>query len=353
MPTSAEVMQVLARVNDPELGRTIVELNMVRDLKIGKDGRVEFTLALTIPGCPLKSKLESDSRAAVLSLPGVKDVKVNFSAMTDEERQKAFGQSQPSLPKLSEFNKIKKVIAVMSGKGGVGKSSITALLASALAQDCHKVAILDADVTGPSIPKLFGLPAGGVRGSEKGILPAVTAQGIKVMSTNLLVPDENAAVIWRGPMIAGTIKQFWTDVLWGNLDVLLVDLPPGTSDAALTVMQSMPVDGVVMVSTPQELAGMVVRKADAMLKQLNIPVLAVVENMSYYPCPDTGNPHAIFGPSHVETLSAALGTDRYVRLPLDPQVAQLGDAGKVAELEVPELNEIVSILLAEVERAGK
>lgn len=345
MPTTAEIMEVLTRVNDPELGRNIVELNMVRDLKIDKTGRVEFTLALTIPGCPLKNQMEQDARKVLMALPGVTEVKINFSAMSDEERQKLFGQSRPSLPKLNQFNKVKKVIAVMSGKGGVGKSSITAVLASTLAKDCRKVGVLDADITGPSIPKLFGLPAGGVRGSEQGILPAITSEGIKAMSTNLLVPNENAAVIWRGPMIAGTIKQFWTDVLWGDLDVLLVDLPPGTSDAALTVMQSIPVNGVVLVSTPQELAAMVVRKADSMLKQLNIPVLAVVENMSFFPCPDTGKPHYIFGPSHVEELAESVGADQFVRLPLDPRVAKLGDAGKVGEVEMPELAPIVKKIL--------
>jgi len=348
MPSTAEVMETLSRVNDPELRRNIVELNMVRDLKIGKDGKVEFTLALTIPGCPLKNQLEQDARLALMSLPGVKDVKINFSVMSDEERARLFGQSQPNLPKLNQFNKVKRVIAVMSGKGGVGKSSITAALASALARDCHKVGILDADITGPSIPKLFGLPAGGVRGSEQGILPAVTSEGIKAMSTNLLVPNENAAVIWRGPMIAGTIKQFWTDVLWGELDVLLVDLPPGTSDAALTVMQSLPVNGVVLVSTPQELAGMVVRKADSMLKQLKIPVLAVVENMSYFRCPDCGKPHNIFGPSHVEELAEAVGAVQYVKLPLEPRVAQLGDAGKVGEVEMPELAPIIKSIAEEL-----
>ena len=283
MTTTDQLLKVLEKVNDPELGRNIVELGMVRDLTISPEGAVSFTLALTIPGCPMKSQMERDARLALMTVDGVSDVKITFGVMSEEERKKIFANAQPQLPKLNEFNHIGKVIAVLSGKGGVGKSSVTALLANGLVKAGKKVGILDADITGPSIPRLFGLPAGGLKGSDQGILPAITETGIKVVSTNLMVPNENAAVIWRGPMITGIIQQFWRDVLWGNLDVLLVDLPPGTSDAALTVMQSLPVNGVVLVSTPQQLAGMVVRKADSMLKQLNIPVLAVVENMSFYP----------------------------------------------------------------------
>jgi Mrp family chromosome partitioning ATPase len=183
-----------------------------------------------------------------------------------------------------------------------------------------------------------------LRGGEQGILPEITSSGIRVMSANLLVPTEDAAVIWRGPLIAGIIKQFWADVLWGTLDTLLVDLPPGTSDAALTVMQTIPVNGVVMVSTPQQLAGMVVRKADSMLKQLGIPVVGVVENMSYYPCAESGVRHDIFGPSHVEELAAAIGTDKWIRLPLDPQITLLGDAGKIEEYTSNDLELLNSLL---------
>lgn len=333
MITETQVLDVLSGVNDPELGRNLVELNMIRDVKVSEDNVVSFTIALTITGCPLKTQIEKDARAAVMKLEGVKDVNITMGAMTAEERQAVFGKTAPELPKLNQFNKIGRVVAVMSGKGGVGKSSITALLACQLACQGKKVGVLDADVTGPSIPKLFGLPAGGARGGEQGILPAITSTGIRVMSSNLLVPSEEVAIIWRGPMIGGIIKQFWNDVLWGMLDVLLVDLPPGTSDAALTVMQTLPVNGVVMVSTPQQLAGLVVRKADSMLKQLGIPVLGVVENMSYYPCPDGGGKHEIFGPSHVEELAVAIGTSRTLRLPLDPQITLLGDAGKIEEYQ--------------------
>jgi Mrp family chromosome partitioning ATPase len=344
MPTIDQLLQILTKVSDPELGRNIVELGMVKDLQISETGLVTFTLALTIPGCPMKTQMERDARLALLSVDGVKDVKITFGAMNEEERRKVLGNAQPQMPKLNEFNHINKVIAVLSGKGGVGKSSISALLACELARAGKKVGILDADITGPSIPRLFGLPSGGLKGSDQGILPGITRTGIKVMSTNLMVPDENAAVIWRGPMISGTIKQFWTDVLWGNLDVLLVDLPPGTSDAALTVMQTIPINGVVLVSTPQQLAGMVVRKADSMLKQLKIPVLGVVENMSYYPCPDTGKDHLIFGPSHAQELAKAVNTELYVQLPIDPSIAELGDAGNIEAARQPGLKNILEVI---------
>ena len=344
MPSIEQLIQELTKVTDPELGRNIVELGMVKDLTIDAQGVVAFTLVLTIPGCPMKSQMERDARMALVAVPGVTDVKITFGAMGEEERRQVMASAQPQLPKLNQFNHIDRVIAVLSGKGGVGKSSITALLACGLARAGKKVGILDADITGPSIPRLFGLPSGGLKGSDQGILPAVTKLGIKAVSTNLMVPHEDAAVIWRGPMISGTIQQFWRDVLWGKLDVLLVDLPPGTSDAALTVMQTLPVNGVVLVSTPQQLAGMVVRKAVSMLKQLNIPVLGVVENMSYYPCPDTGRPHFIFGPSHAEELAAAVGTGLSLKLPIDPRVASLGDAGQIEEYVCSDLDRLLQVV---------
>lgn len=341
MKNNEEILDALKKVFDPELGRNIVELGMVRDLQITEAGAVTFTLALTIPGCPMKAQMERDARMALMALPGVSDVKISFGAMTEDEKKAIFAKGKPELPKLNKFNQVHKVIAVLSGKGGVGKSSITAMLACELARYGKKVGILDADITGPSIPRLFGLPPGGLRGSDQGILPAVTALGIKVVSINLMIPNEDAAVIWRGPMISGTIQQFWRDVLWGKLDYLLVDLPPGTSDAALTVMQTIPVNGVVLVSTPQELAGMVVRKADSMLKQLKMPVMAVVENMSYFVCPDCGKQHEIYGPSHIETLAKSVETDISVRLPIDPALAGLADTGKIESYSSSEIRDLL------------
>ncbi len=345
MPTESEILDVLKTVIDPELGRNIVELQMVRELKIKPGGAVSFTLALTIPSCPLREKIKKDAETAVSKVAGVTGVAITLGAMTDEERKAVFGKAAPQLPKLNQFNKIDNMIAIMSGKGGVGKSSLTAMLAVALANRCQKVGVLDADITGPSIPKLFGLPVGGVRGGAQGLLPPVTPLGIKIMSINLLVDNEDAAVIWRGPMISSAITQFWTDVLWGKLDYLLVDLPPGTSDAALTVMQSLPISGVILVTTPQQLAAMVVRKAVSMLTQLKKPVLGVVENMSYYTCPDTGKQHEIFGPSHAAMVASACNAPVLARLPIDPQIAALGDAGQIEQAKMKEMEELVDKLL--------
>ncbi len=335
MPSEKDIMEALQRVMDPELHRSIVELNMVRDLKI-EDSAVSFTLALTVPTCPMRNQMADNARSILMGMPGVEKVDLQFGAMTDEERRALMG-GQQGLPKLNQFNKIDHVVAVMSGKGGVGKSSVTALLAAALARRGYKVGVLDADITGPSIPKLFGLPSGGLRGSEAGMLPASTKTGIKVVSINLLLKEADTPVIWRGPMIAGAIQQFYNDALWGKLDYLLVDLPPGTSDAALTVVQSLPLSGVVMVTTPQDLATLVVRKAVHMVQQLNIPVLGIVENMSYFECPDNGKRYELFGPSHAGEVAAATGAPVAARMPVNPAVATLSDAGKVEEVDAPEM----------------
>ena len=344
MPTEQEIMNALRQVLDPELGRNLVELGMIHDLVIGADGPVNFTMALTIPGCPMREQMASNARKVVKALPGVSEVNIEFRSMTEEERKVVLGGGAPALPKLNIFNQVKQVIAIMSGKGGVGKSSVTSLLAVALARQGKKVGILDADITGPSIPKLFGLPAGGLRGGDQGILPAVTSTGIKVISTNLMVRQEDLPVVWRGPLITGTIRQFWTDTLWGKLDYLLVDLPPGTSDAALAVAQNLPLNGVILVTTPQDLAAMVVRKAVRMLQDLDIKILGVVENMSYFRCPDTGKLHYVFGPSHVEALAAAAAVSVWGQLPIDPEIATRCDAGRTEEIYLPEMDKLVNLL---------
>lgn len=340
MVNREQVINTLSTVMDPELNRSLVELDMVRGLEIAENGTISFTLALTIPGCPLKDRMARDARTALQALEGVKQVDITFGAMTEEERKKIMPDGMPALPKLSQFNKVEHVLAIMSGKGGVGKSSVTAMLAVSLNRLGLKVGILDADITGPSIPRLFGLPSGGLRGSEQGILPSATRSGIKVMSTNLLLQDENLPVIWRGPMITSVIQQFWNDTLWGRLDFLLVDLPPGTSDAALTVTQQLPLQGVLLVTTPQELAAMVVKKAVSMVATVGIPMLGVVENMSYFRCPDTGKEYEIFGPSHAAEIASTAGCEVLARLPIQPEITRLGDAGLVEEAALPEFSDL-------------
>jgi Mrp family chromosome partitioning ATPase len=340
--TKNDVINALRQVMDPELHRSVVDLNMVRDLSVS-GGTVAFTLALTIPECPLRDQLEQDARTAVQALPGVQQVHIVLGAMTEEERRAVLGATNEQPGLAAAKNRIDRVIAVMSGKGGVGKSLVTGLLAAALHHASHRVGILDADITGPSIPKLFGV-SGPLKGGETGIEPALSRTGIKLMSINFLLPDEGEAVIWRGPLISGAIKQFWGDVQWGNLDYLLVDLPPGTSDAALTVMQSLPINGILMVTTPQSLANMVVRKAVKMAQAVNVPIIGVIENMAGFVAPDTGKRYEIFGPSHADKVTALAGARLLARLPIDPQVAARCDAGEIETLSTEALNACVEAL---------
>lgn len=244
-----------------------------------------------------------------------------------------------------EASTIKKVIGVVSGKGGVGKSLVTSMLAVLLRRKGLCTAILDADITGPSIPKMFGVTEK-ARGTEDTIFPVYTKNGIQIMSVNLLLPDETDPVVWRGPVIAGAVKQFWTDVIWGDVDYLFVDMPPGTGDVPLTVFQSLPVDGIVVVTTPQDLVSMIVTKAVKMAEMMHIPVLGLVENYSYFRCPDCGKEHAIFGESHIERVAADLGLKVLARLPIDPAVAAACDAGRIEELD-PNYLTAVAELLAE------
>jgi Mrp family chromosome partitioning ATPase len=303
---------------------------MVHDVQVD-DGVVRFTLALTTLACPLKDRIVDDARQALLALDGARDVQVDLREMTLEEKERIWPKKdkQNREPGIAEhLNRVKRVLAVMSGKGGVGKSSVAAMLAVALRRQGKRVGVLDADITGPSIPKMFGLngtpPMGPV-----GILPAETKSGIEVMSINLLLPSEDEAVIWRGPLIGGAIRQFWGDVVWGDLDVLVVDLPPGTSDASLTVMQSIPLNGVVLVTSPQDLAGMVVRKAAKMAWQMKVSIVGIVENMAYAVCPKCGERIEVFGPSQAVHTANLLGVPLLGQLPLDPELALRCDAGEI------------------------
>lgn len=241
----------------------------------------------------------------------------------------------PELYQVNDQSSIKHVIGVISGKGGVGKSLATGILATELARKGHKVGILDADITGPSIPKMFGLSGLHVFGQGDKIIPAQSKGGIKIMSTNLVLENENDPVLWRGPMLMGALKQFYEDTLWGDIDYLLVDMPPGTGDVALTVFQSLPVEGVVIVSSPQDLVQVIVGKAVKMAAMMNVPVLGVVENMSYMECPECGHRLEPFGPSHLQEIVDEFKVADLGRIPIDPKVAASCDAGTF-ESELPE-----------------
>ena len=243
------------------------------------------------------------------------------------------------LEPANKYSHIKKVIGVVSGKGGVGKSLVTASLARMAREKEFNVGILDADITGPSIPKMYGVHEK-AQGTEEGIFPCTAKDGTQIMSVNLLLPDEEAPVIWRGPIIAGVVKQFWTDVMWGDLDYLFVDMPPGTGDVPLTVFQSLPVDGVVIVTSPQDLVQMIVKKACSMAQQMNIPVLGIIENYSYVKCPDCGKEIKVFGESHVDEAAAQMGIPVLARMPIDMELARAVEEERFYETENPYLKEI-------------
>ena len=237
------------------------------------------------------------------------------------------------LAPANKLSNIKHVIAVVSGKGGVGKSTVTSMMAVAMNKLGYKTAILDADITGPSIPQAFGLHEPAV-GSDDGILPAVTKDGIKIMSINLLLPKETDPVVWRGPVVAGAVKQFWTDVCWGDVDYMFVDLPPGTGDVPLTVFQSLPINGVILVTSPQSLVSMIVTKAVNMAKMMDVPVYGFVENYSYFKCPDCGKTFEIFRKSRLSEIAPDYSLPVLARLPIDPNTAQLCDEGKMEQVNL-------------------
>jgi Mrp family chromosome partitioning ATPase len=330
MITDKQVVDVLRKVMHPEIEqRDLVGLKMIRDVTV-EDGKVTLTLVLPFKEIPIKDDLVGSVREAVTSLDADLEIEVKFAEMSQQERAAFMTEAQGGPKPAQSMNKVGRVIAVLSGKGGVGKSSVAALLAVALNRQGKQVGVLDADITGPSQPKMFGLHEPPAMG-PMGIIPTETEAGIKVMSINLLLPDENEAVIWRGPLISGAIKQFWQDVVWGKLDYLIVDLPPGTSDASLTVMQSIPLNGVVLVTSPQDLAGMVVRKAARMALQMKVSTVGLVENMSCAVCPNCGERIEVFGPSQAMRTANQLGVPMLGQLPLDPELARRCDAGEIEE----------------------
>ena len=255
------------------------------------------------------------------------------------------GEAPDFTAPANEHSHVKKVIGVVSGKGGVGKSLVTSLMSALMRRRGHSVAILDADITGPSIPKAFGVHET-LTADPEGANPAVSATGIKLVSLNLLLPDETEPVVWRGPVLAGMVKQFWSDVKWGDVDYMFVDMPPGTGDVPLTVFQSLPLDGILIVTSPQELVSMIVTKAVNMARMLNVPVLGIIENMSYFRCDNCGKEHFIFGESHLEELAERSNIETIARLPIDPAIARACDAGMAESLEAPWLEKIADMLEA-------
>jgi Mrp family chromosome partitioning ATPase len=310
MVSEEQVRQSLEAVLVPAVKRSIVGLNLVREVAVSGD-KVRVSLASAALNTGTQDWLRSKASEALEKLPGVSGVEISFV------------EAKPK-----ELNEITNIIAVMSGKGGVGKSLVASLSAVSLKRQGYEVGILDADITGPSIPKMFGLdyhPAG----SDTGLLPVPSRSGIEVMSINLLLPSQDDAVIWRGPLIGRAITQFWEEVLWGKLDYLLVDLPPGTADAPLTVMQTLPISGIIIVFTPQDLTTMVVMKAVNMTKQMGKPILGVIENMSYLYVPEIDKKIELFGRSRGEEMAQAASAPLLGTLPIDPELAKLCDEGNI------------------------
>jgi ATP-binding protein involved in chromosome partitioning len=321
--TPDQVMLALGKVLEPEVNRDLVSLGMVKNVA-ARDGVVSFTIRLREAGSPLQVPIERRARHSVLAIPGVKDVNITFET-----------GPRSQLRDTSKLNfGAKAVIAVASGKGGVGKSTVAVNLAIALAQQGQRVGLLDGDIHGPNVPLMMGIADQRPFAFGEQILPPA-AHGVTVMSMGLLVPAE-APVIWRGPMMHQAIRQLLRDVMWGELDYLIVDLPPGTGDVQLTLTQSLPLAGAVLVTTPQDVALADVIKGGEMFRQLDVPVLGLIENMSYYVCPHCGQPDYIFGEGGGEQLSQRLNTTLLARVPLDSTIRMCGDSGTPVVLAAPD-----------------
>ncbi len=320
-PSEAQVLEALRRVQDPELGRDVVSLGMIKDLKV-EDGRVSFTLELTTPACPLSDQLEREARAAVEGVPGVQEVQMEVTARVR------------GIPERRPIPGVENVIAVASGKGGVGKSTVAVNLAVALAQEGARVGLLDADVYGPSAPTMLGVhdrphvyPDGKIQPLE--------AHGVRVMSVGFLIAEDQP-VIWRGPMAHQLIQQFLLQVRWGELDYLIVDLPPGTGDVQLTLTQTIPLSGAIIVTTPQKVALVDAVKGLEMFRQVNVPVLGIVENMSYFLCPHCGERTYVFAREGGRRLAEERGVPLLGEIPLEPAVMEASEEGEPIVLRDPE-----------------
>ena len=360
MVTKENVMRILENVKDPEIGASIVNLGMVRAVEV-QGSTVHVEVALTVPNCPLRDAIKDDVIKAVSGMEGVAKVEVELSSMGDQERgqvsqtlrnrpteeqnnvQQTWHSQATGIERLPK-GKIGQIIAISSGKGGVGKSLVTALLAVELRRHGFSVGILDADLTGASIAKVFGVKDHPTH-TPTGIAPPASRTGVKLVSMNLLMDRDDAALVWRGPMINSAIRQLYSDLEWGELDFLLVDLPPGTSDAPLTVFQSLPLDAVLIVSSPQDLAVTIVAKAINMAKIMNAPILGLVENMSYVTCPDCGRKIELFGTSKGQEASNAANIEFLGSIPVNPLISQLCDEGKIEEYKSPEFAPITQRLI--------
>lgn len=352
LPQREEIQKALGNVIDPEIGVSITQLGMVKDVQMSGD-HVKILIALTVQGCPLAHTIQADITKELTKLDGIKTVEVETTSMSKAELEKLRAEMQQRMnagprpagqmigPGIELLDKkgIGSIIAIISGKGGVGKSFVTSLLAVELRREGYEVGVLDADITGPSIAKIFGL-VGKPEIGDKGIYPLKTKTGINAISVNLLLEDPQAATIWRGPIINQVIRQLYGNVDWGSLHFLLVDLPPGTSDAPLTVFQSLPLDGVIVVSTPQDLALMVVAKAINMAKKLKVPILGLVENMSYFECPHCGEKTELYGPSKALIAAREAGIPYLGAMPVDPRIVQLSDQGSIEDYSNPAFREI-------------
>jgi Mrp family chromosome partitioning ATPase len=310
MISQERLKNILGNIPAPGKIRTLEKMNILRDVKL-TGNQLDVTLANTASGELAQTWLKGAVSNVAQKNAGISDVNVSFIDV-----------------KPAEMNDIKNIIAVMSGKGGVGKSLVSSLAAIALRRKGFEVGILDADITGPSIPKMFGINTR-PSGSDTGILPVLSSSDIEIISVNLFLPGEEEAVIWRGPMISNAITQFWQDVVWGKLDYLIIDLPPGTADAPLTVLQKLPVNGIIMVFTPQNLTTMIVRKAINMAKVMKKPIVGVVENMSYLYLPEIDKKMNVFGESKGQTMAELTGTPLLAQIPIDPELARLCDQGEI------------------------
>lgn len=320
-PSAAKILEVLQPVQDPELQKSLVDLNMIRNVKV-ENGIATFTLVLTTPACPLREMIVDDCKKAVQALPGIESVEVEVTAETPQQK---------SVPDRTGVPGVKNIIAVSSGKGGVGKSTVAVNIAAALAQSGASVGMIDADIYGPNVPTMLGLEDAVVEVRKEAhgdVMEPAIAQGIKLVSMGFLI-DKDQPVIWRGPMLNGIIRQFLYQVDWGNLDYLIIDLPPGTGDAQLTLAQAVPMAGVVIVSTPQNVALLDARKGLKMFQQLGVPILGVVENMSYFIPPDRPETqYDIFGSGGGEKIAQELGVPLIGCVPLEIPVREGGDQGK-------------------------